>query len=149
MNSLPVREEGELAPDSVIRKFRITAADLFEAAIPNVSIHPRNIFARGMLTPEATVKNFLTVRKEGSRQISLRANALKGAREPLSSEEHTRLGCGFRRLAGKSGRRAANPDTRDACAPQQKKLAARILCHFERLTFQAFALVPHTRSRTR
>jgi type I restriction enzyme M protein len=68
MNSLPVREEGELAPDSVIRKFRITAADLFEATIPNVSIHPRNIFARGMLTPEATVKNFLTVRKEGSRQ---------------------------------------------------------------------------------
>lgn len=37
-------------------------ADLFETTIPNVSMHLRNIFAEGELTPEATVKNFLTVR---------------------------------------------------------------------------------------
>ena len=45
-------------------------AELFQTSIPNVSMHIRNVFAEGELQEAATVKNFLTVRQEGSRQVS-------------------------------------------------------------------------------
>ena len=45
-------------------------AELFQTTVPNVSMHLRNIFEEGELTPAATVKNFLTVRQEGTRQVS-------------------------------------------------------------------------------
>jgi len=45
-------------------------AELFQTSIPNVSMHIRNLFAEGELQEAATVKNFLTVRQEGSRQVS-------------------------------------------------------------------------------
>lgn len=45
-------------------------AELFQTSIPNVSMHIRNIFAEGELQRTATVKDFLTVRQEGSRQVS-------------------------------------------------------------------------------
>jgi len=44
-------------------------ADLFQTTIPNISMHVRNIFEEGELLPEATVKNFLTVRREGNREV--------------------------------------------------------------------------------
>jgi len=44
-------------------------ADLFQTTIPNISMHIRNIYEEGELLPEATVKDFLTVRKEGNRQV--------------------------------------------------------------------------------
>jgi hypothetical protein len=44
-------------------------ADLFQTTVPNISMHIRNIFEEGELTAEATVKKFLTVRQEGSRQV--------------------------------------------------------------------------------
>ena len=44
-------------------------ADLFQTTVPNISMHIRNIYEEGELTQEATVKEFLTVRKEGSRQV--------------------------------------------------------------------------------
>jgi hypothetical protein len=44
-------------------------ADLFQTTVPNVSMHIRNIFDEGELDPEATVKKFLTVRREGKRQV--------------------------------------------------------------------------------
>jgi hypothetical protein len=44
-------------------------ADLFQTTIPNISMHVRNIFEEGELLPEATLKNFLTVRQEGSREV--------------------------------------------------------------------------------
>ena len=44
-------------------------ADLFQTTVPNISMHIRNIFEEGELTPEATVKKYLTVRQEGSRQV--------------------------------------------------------------------------------
>lgn len=44
-------------------------ADLFQTTVPNISMHIRNVFEEGELTPEATVKKFLTVRQEGSRQV--------------------------------------------------------------------------------
>jgi len=62
---LDVRFEGE-----TVWLTQPMIADLFETTIPNVSMHLRNIFSEGELTPEATVKNFLTVRREGSRQVS-------------------------------------------------------------------------------
>ena len=62
---LDVRFEGE-----TVWLTQPTIADLFETTIPNVSMHLRNIFEEGELTPEATVKNFLTVRQEGARQVS-------------------------------------------------------------------------------
>ncbi len=45
-------------------------AELFGTTKQNVSLHVQNIIADGELTAEATVKDFLTVRQEGSRQVS-------------------------------------------------------------------------------
>ncbi|MGD9948504.1 MAG: virulence RhuM family protein [Desulfobulbus sp.] len=44
-------------------------AELFQTSVPNISMHIRNIFEEGELTPEATLKKFLTVRQEGARQV--------------------------------------------------------------------------------
>ncbi len=44
-------------------------AELFQTTVPNISMHIRNIYADGELMPEATVKKFLTVRREGSRDV--------------------------------------------------------------------------------
>ncbi len=44
-------------------------AQLFQTTVPNISMHIRNIFEEGELTPEATIKKFLTVRQEGNRQV--------------------------------------------------------------------------------
>jgi hypothetical protein len=44
-------------------------AELFQTTVPNISMHIRNIFEEGELTPEATIKKFLTVRREGSRNV--------------------------------------------------------------------------------
>lgn len=45
-------------------------AELFQTTVPNISMHMRNIFDEGELVQEATVKDFLTVRQEGARQVS-------------------------------------------------------------------------------
>ena len=45
-------------------------AELFQTSIPNVSMHIRNVFAEGALQEAATVKESLTVRQQGSRQVS-------------------------------------------------------------------------------
>ena len=47
-------------------------AELFQTTIPNISMHIRNVYADGELTPEATVKDFLTVRREGDRDVQRR-----------------------------------------------------------------------------
>ena len=44
-------------------------AELFQTTVPNISMHIRNIYAEGELTPEATIKKFLTVRQEGNRDV--------------------------------------------------------------------------------
>ena len=44
-------------------------AELFESTKQNISLHINNIFKEGELTPEATVKEYLTVQKEGNRNI--------------------------------------------------------------------------------
>lgn len=44
-------------------------AELFQTTKQNVSLHIQHIFEEGELLPEATVKNYLTVRSEGNREV--------------------------------------------------------------------------------
>jgi hypothetical protein len=44
-------------------------ADLFQTTKQNISLHIQNIIDEGELDQEATVKDFLTVRQEGQRQV--------------------------------------------------------------------------------
>jgi len=48
---------------------QLEIAELFQTTKQNVSLHARNIFADGELTPESTVKESLTVQIEGSREV--------------------------------------------------------------------------------
>ena len=45
-------------------------AELFQTTKQNISLHIQNIYNEGELPPEATVKEYLTVQKEGDRQVS-------------------------------------------------------------------------------
>ena len=63
-DALRVRIEGE-----TVWLTQPQMADLFQTTKQNVSAHLRNIFAEGELQPGATVKKYLTVRTEGSRQV--------------------------------------------------------------------------------
>ncbi len=47
-------------------------AELFQTTKQNISLHLRNIYDEGELTPEATHKEFLSVRREGSRDVQRR-----------------------------------------------------------------------------
>ncbi len=44
-------------------------ADLFQTSKQNISLHIHHIFDEGELLPEATVKEYLTVRQEGKREV--------------------------------------------------------------------------------
>ena len=44
-------------------------AELFQTTVPNISMHVRTIYEEEELSPEATVKKFLTVRREGNRDV--------------------------------------------------------------------------------
>lgn len=51
----------------------LTQADmveLFQSSKSNISEHIKNIFEEGEISPDSTVRNFRTVRMEGSRQVS-------------------------------------------------------------------------------
>ena len=43
--------------------------ELFQTTKQNISLHIQNIYDEGELLPEATVKKYLTVRKEGNREV--------------------------------------------------------------------------------
>ncbi len=45
-------------------------ADLFQVAVPTINEHIKNIFAEGELMTGPTVRKFLIVQKEGSREVS-------------------------------------------------------------------------------
>jgi len=45
-------------------------AKLYQTTIPNINIHIKNIYGEGELSEEATVKDYLIVQTEGSRQVS-------------------------------------------------------------------------------
>jgi hypothetical protein len=44
-------------------------AELFQVTVPNVSQHLKSIYEEGELRPEATIKQYLTVQTEGTRQV--------------------------------------------------------------------------------
>ena len=44
-------------------------AELFQTSVPNINMHLKNIFEEGELDEEATIKEFLIVQKEGSREV--------------------------------------------------------------------------------
>lgn len=44
-------------------------AELFQTTIPNISMHIKNIYDEGELSAEATVQDFLIVRREGNRDV--------------------------------------------------------------------------------
>jgi hypothetical protein len=48
---------------------QLEIAELFQTTKQNVSLHAKNIFEDGELTPEATVKESLTVQIEGKREV--------------------------------------------------------------------------------
>jgi hypothetical protein len=48
---------------------QVGMAELFQTTKQNISLHLKNIYEEGELAPEATVKEYLTVRTEGNRNI--------------------------------------------------------------------------------
>ena len=44
-------------------------ADLFQTTKQNISLHIQSVFEEGELAQEATVKKYLTVRREGKRDV--------------------------------------------------------------------------------
>lgn len=45
-------------------------AELFQTTIPNINMHLKNIFDEGELDFNSTIKDFLIVRIEGSREVN-------------------------------------------------------------------------------
>lgn len=45
-------------------------AELFQTTVANINIHLKNIFDEGELEPKATIKDFLIVRLEGTREVN-------------------------------------------------------------------------------
>ena len=64
-NSIEVRFE-----ENMLWLTQQLIAELFGTTKQNVSLHIQNIIADGELSADATVKDFLTVRQEGDRQVS-------------------------------------------------------------------------------
>jgi hypothetical protein len=48
---------------------QVLLAELFQTTKQNISLHISNIFEEGELDPSATVKQYLTVQREGNRQV--------------------------------------------------------------------------------
>ena len=49
-------------------------AELYQVTVPNISQHLKGIYDEGELLPEATVKQFLIVQTEGTREVSRRVD---------------------------------------------------------------------------
>ena len=50
--------------------------ELFNSSKQNISLHINNIFKEGELEQEATVKDYLTVQKEGNRNVKRKILAI-------------------------------------------------------------------------
>ena len=64
-NSIEVRFE-----DNTLWLTQQLIAELFQTSVPNISMHIKSIYDDKELETEATLKNFLTVRQEGTRQVN-------------------------------------------------------------------------------
>src|SRR3989344_5617278 len=65
MSHIEVRFEGE-----TVWLTRAQLVELFESSKANISEHIKNIYTEKELIPEATVRKFRTVQKEGNREVS-------------------------------------------------------------------------------
>ncbi len=65
LTRLQVRLEGE-----TVWLSQAQMAELFQTTVANVNIHIRNIFEEGELQREPTIKDYLIVQSEGTRQVS-------------------------------------------------------------------------------
>ncbi len=57
------------AEDGSVWLTQLEMAELFQTSVPNINIHIKGIFEEAELTAEATVKEYLMVRSEGSREV--------------------------------------------------------------------------------
>ena len=64
-NSIEVRFE-----DDTLWLTQQLIAELFQTSVPNISMHIKSIYEDKELEAGATLKNFLTVRQEGNRQVN-------------------------------------------------------------------------------
>ena len=64
-NSIEVRFE-----DNTLWLTQQLIAELFQTSVPNISMHIKSIYEDKELEAVATLKNFLTVRQEGNRQVN-------------------------------------------------------------------------------
>ena len=64
-NSIEVRFE-----DDTLWLTQQLIAELFQTSIPNISMHIKSIYEDKELEAGTTLKNFLTVRQEGNRQVN-------------------------------------------------------------------------------
>ena len=55
--------------DETVWRSQNLMAELYQTAKQNVSLHIQNVYEEGELSPQATVKKYLTVRREGSRTV--------------------------------------------------------------------------------
>ncbi|MDZ7641694.1 MAG: virulence RhuM family protein [Desulfurivibrio sp.] len=62
------------AEDDTVWLTQAEMAELFETSVPNINIHLKNVLESGELSPEATIKENLIVRQEGSRQVRRKVN---------------------------------------------------------------------------
>ena len=82
-------------------------AELFQTSAPNISMHVKNVFDEGKLQAQATVQDFLTVRKRVTRQRPLRQTDettdkttqfwLRAKAQAIIDSHSTKLSSGFRR----------------------------------------------------
>lgn len=64
-------------------------AELFQTSVPNINQHLKTIYAEGELRAEATIKPYLIVQQEGSRDVSRVVNEVK--RLDTFTRAHTAL----------------------------------------------------------
>jgi hypothetical protein len=62
------------AKDQTVWLTQLEMAELFDATKQNISLHLKNLFEEGELDPAATVKESLTVKIEGSREVQRPVN---------------------------------------------------------------------------
>jgi len=86
MNEIVIYQTKELTQqievridDETIWLTQAQIVELFDSSKANISEHIKHIFQTGELTPEATVRDFRTVRKEGNRTVYHFGASLKDA----------------------------------------------------------------------
>jgi hypothetical protein len=55
--------------DETVWMSQLAMAELFQTTVPNINMHLTNVYAEGELSEMATIKDYLIVRQEGSRQV--------------------------------------------------------------------------------